>query len=225
MAEDTTETTDTTSSTDTATESTSSDTTTESSETTASLLGDKGKDDADGGSLLGGGGDKKGDKEASAMTAPEQYEAFTLPDGMTMADDVFTELSAIGKDRNMDQATAQKLVDMGTKVAQDAIAGHVAAQKETADKWVADSKALPDIGGDNLKDTLSVAAKAIDTYGSDDLRSALDATGMGSHPEMIKFMHAVGKTLAEGTFIAGQNSEDDSEEAKLARRYDNTPQS
>jgi len=84
--------------------------------------GDKGTDDkgegnkgADGGSDEDKGEENKPDKPEGA---PEKYEAFKVPEGVTIDETAATEFGALAKELNLTQENAQKLVDYQIKFQQ-----------------------------------------------------------------------------------------------------------
>ena len=68
--------------------------------------------------------------------------------------------------------------------------------------WTKAVKADPDIGGEKLAPALGQIAKLLDHYKIPELRTALDLTGAGNNPHVIKFLHAIAKDLGEGHFVA-----------------------
>ena len=67
--------------------------------------------------------------------------------------------------------------------------------------WEGEAKADKDIGGDAFDANLATAKKAIDAFGSDGLKAVLNESGLGSHPEVIKFAVNAGKALADAPVI------------------------
>lgn len=57
--------------------------------------------------------------------------------------------------------------------------------------------------GDGFDVNLSVANKAISTFGSPELVKDLERTGFGRNPHMVRFVHNMAKLLSEDSFIVG----------------------
>jgi len=83
--------------------------------------------------------------------------------------------------------------------------------------WEGEAKADKEIGGDNFGANLAVAKQAIDTFGSDELKSILNESGLGSHPSMIKFAVKAGKSISDASVIKPNVSM--SEGSALQSRY------
>jgi hypothetical protein len=52
-----------------------------------------------------------------------------------------------------------------------------------------------------LAENLSVAKKALDAFGSPELRVLLEQSGLGNNPEVIRFMFRAGKAISEDSFV------------------------
>ncbi len=70
-------------------------------------------------------------------------------------------------------------------------------QRDRETAWAQATKADPEIGGKNLKDSLMFARYALDHFGDVELYDFLDDTGLGNHPEVIHMFKRVGEA-AEG---------------------------
>lgn len=158
---------------------------------------------ADGEQDQGNGTDKAdGEKPAGA---PEQYEPFKLPDGVTIDPADSEALQAYAKEHNLSQESAQKLADLGAKQAQTFVSKLQEAQEARNTEWANASKADKEFGGDKLKENLAVAKTFLDAHGTPELRQFLDASGLGNHPELIRLMVRAGKAISEDTAVQGGN--------------------
>lgn len=148
-------------------------------------------------------GTPKAEGEA-ATGAPEKYE-FAAPEGMQFDGELLDKFSQVAKEKNLSQADAQALADLGAEVAKktrDAYTGQIeAAQKE----WVTASRTDKEFGGDKLSENLSVAKRALETFGSPELSAMLDASGLGYHPEVIRAFFRVGQAISEDRLVQGAN--------------------
>jgi len=146
--------------------------------------------------------DESGKTEGEAdkpAGAPEKYE-FVQPEGRKFDDKVIEQFSEVAKELNLPQDAAQKMLDKVAPV----IAARQMEQLEAAKvQWADSSKADKEFGGDNLQANLAVAKKALDAYGTPEMRTLLNDTGLGNHPELIRFMVRAGKGLSEEKVVLG----------------------
>jgi len=143
-------------------------------------------------------------KTESTETAvvPETY-TFTAPEGKEYDPQVLEAFSGAAKEAALTQDAAQKLID---KMA-PALAARQADQVQAVHKeWLDASTADKEFGGEKLTENLGVARKALDTFGTPELRTLLDATGMGNHPDVIRLLFRVGKAISEDKFVGGSSS-------------------
>ena len=138
------------------------------------------------------------DPKATDPVVPESYE-LKMPDGVQLDSAAAEEFTAIAKELKLDQAAAQKLADIGAKMATRQAEAHA----QLVETWTEQVKADKEIGGDNLDQNLGIARKAIDTFGSPELKALLNSTGMGNHPEVVKLAFKVGKAISEDRFVTG----------------------
>lgn len=185
----------------------------------APVEGEGGDDEA---TVLGGGsegaeaaptGEQEGEGggEADAPAgAPEKYE-LSAPEGATFDTAAFEAVEPVLRELGLTNEQAQKLVDgYAEKIvpslmerANDAVLTRAAdTRREWADAFASD----PEIGGPNKDRTIADAARAFDHYGmkkGEGIRQLLDESGLGNHPDMIRFVARVGRDLDEGSFERG----------------------
>ena len=146
----------------------------------------------------GADGAKPEEAKADEVKVPESYD-LQMPDGIELDKASAEEFTAIAKELKLDQAAAQKLADVAAKQAQRQVEAHA----KLVESWVEQVKTDKDIGGDKLQENLGVARKALDTFGTPELRDVLNASGLGNHPEVIKAFLKVGKAISEDRFVTG----------------------
>lgn len=130
-----------------------------------------------------------------------QYDLakFKLPEGQTM-DPAALELF---KGERLSQETAQKLIDFA--MARETAAANRSLQTfvDTRTKWVSEIKSDPEIGGDKLGQTQTHCATLIDRLNIPGLREALDLTGAGDNPAVVRAFARLGQMVAEDKFRPG----------------------
>ena len=177
-------------------------TTTPSTETTKTEAPADGKEAAkpgteDNRSLIG-----KGD---SPQGAPEKYEAFNVPEGFVIAEDVAPKIDALFKEGNLSQSYAQKLIDFYVKETREAQERPGNFYKEMRQSWVEEINKDADIGGSKLNGAMAAISKLIGSTGEvgEAFKDAMDYTGAGDHPAVAKFLYALAKKLTEGGPVRG----------------------
>lgn len=138
----------------------------------------------------------------AAPVVPEAY-TFTAPEGTEYDPEILESFSEAAKEASLTQDAAQKLIE---KMAPALAARQVDQVQAIHKEWLASSYSDKEFGGEKLAENLGVARKALENFGSPELRSLLDETGLGNHPEVIRFMFRAGKAISEDKFVGGSPS-------------------
>jgi hypothetical protein len=135
--------------------------------------------------------------ETKSEGAPDKYE---FKDADKMDPTVLGSFSEAAKAANLTQDAAQKLLEtMAPKLAERTQERVKAVHKQ----WTEASTTDKEFGGEKLKENLGVARKALDQFGSPELKTFLEDTGLGSHPDVIRMLYRVGKAISEDKFVGG----------------------
>ena len=134
--------------------------------------------------------------------APDKYE-FKAPEGREFDTETIARFSEVAKELNLTNEAAQSILDkMGPQLA----SRQESQIKAIQNQWMQASTADKEFGGEKLIENLSVAKKALDAFGSTELRTLLNESGLGNHPEVIRFMYRAGKAISEDSFVKGAAS-------------------
>lgn len=161
-------------------------------------LGDKPADTSTDGKAEG---DEKGETKAEA---PESYSDFTLPEGVALDKEVLDEFKTAAKELNLSQDAAQKIADLGAKMTLKNAAAMEAKLTEVKAGWLESSRADKEIGGDAYDTNVAAAKSVFDAFGTPALKDLLDSSGLGNHPEMIRWAHRVSKHVSPDTIVTGR---------------------
>lgn len=131
--------------------------------------------------------------------APEKYE-FKAPEGRDFSPEVLGAFSEVAKELNLSEADAQKVID---KIAPAFAARQTEVLEAARAQWETDAKADKEFGGDKLDENMVVAKKALDAFGTPELRQLLNTSGLGNHPEIIRAFYRAGKAISEDKFVGG----------------------
>ncbi len=138
-------------------------------------------------------------QQAKPEGAPEKYE-FTPPEGVQFDASVIAQFSEVARELNLPQDAAQKVLDKMAPTIQARQAEQLAALRED---WATSARADKEFGGDKLTESLGAAKKALDQFGSPEFKTLLNDSGLGNHPEVIRFMVRAGKAISEDRFVSG----------------------
>jgi hypothetical protein len=141
-------------------------------------------------------------EQVQPQGAPDKYE-FKAADGVKYDDQVIGAFSEVAKDLNLPQEAAQKVLDKMAPV----IAARQSEQLQAArNEWAESAKADKEYGGEKLPENLSHAKRALEQFGTPELRTLLNESGLGNHPEVIRFMYRAGKSMSQDGIVAGKST-------------------
>lgn len=149
----------------------------------------------------------------TAPVVPEKYE-FKAPEGTEYDPEVVESFSAAAKKAGLTQDAAQKLIeDMAPAIAARQVDQVTTIQKE----WKEASTADKEFGGEKLTENLGIAKRALDLFDplpaqagangtkqTTPLRTLLEETGLGNHPEVLRLLYRAGKAISEDKVIVGK---------------------
>ncbi|MFS9576534.1 peptidase [Klebsiella quasipneumoniae] len=151
------------------------------------------------------GEQQKTEKEQKQEGAPEKYE-FTAAEGVDLDTEALKDFEPVARELNLTNEQAQKLVDAYPKILAGVQQRQAEAWQAQTEEWAATVKADKEIGGDKLTANLGVAQRALDTFGTPELKEYLNGTGLGNHPELVKAFVKVGKAMSEDGVVTGKES-------------------
>ncbi|EFM0018497.1 peptidase [Escherichia coli] len=151
-------------------------------------------------------GDKKPDeKDQKQEGAPEKYE-FQAGEGVELDAEALKDFEPVARDLNLTNEQAQKLVDAYPKILAGVQQRQADAWQATTEQWAADVKADKEIGGEKLTANLSAAQRALDQFGTPELKEYLNTTGLGNHPDLVKTFVKIGKSMSEDGMVTGKET-------------------
>lgn len=157
------------------------------------------------------------------MQAPTAYEDFTFPDGMTVEPEALAQAHALFAEARLPQHHAQKFIDLAVSRERAAAERGLKAFLELQNQWVSEIKADPDIGGDKLAAATAAAARAIERLAVPGLKEALNMTGAGNHPAIVKAFARLGQMFSEDRFRPGNDAPPAAPRSPADVIYDGNP--
>lgn len=145
--------------------------------------------------------EQKTEAQSEAKPAvPEKYE-LKLPEGSPLNAKRIEEISAEAKANGWSNEQAQKALERESQ----AVATFAQAQqqqiKQQVEQWKTDFINDKEIGGDKANESAEYAKRFVARFGSQKLKDALDSTGLGNNPELIRMCAAAGKLMVDDKFV------------------------
>ncbi len=146
----------------------------------------------------------KGYKAPEPPKPPDKYE-LKLPEGSLLDPSATERISAYAKEKGLSMEAAQEVLNRENQ----AVTAHHESQLKQVDviktQWVKDAEADKEIGGEKFKENIELAKRVIDKFGSDAFKTALNETGFGNHPEVIRIFTKIGRLMGEDKLVMAKS--------------------
>lgn len=141
-----------------------------------------------------------------------------MPEGVQLDQAGLDEFSKIVKDKDLSPSErAQKLADLAVKREAD----RVKAFQETVQSWADTVAKDPELG---KPENQAAARKVVEDFGTPEFKDLLNSTGMGNHPEVVKFVLKVAQAMSEDTIVRARGTGAAGAKRDVASvLYDKTP--
>ena len=132
--------------------------------------------------------------------APDKYEfnAKVADAPEELDPEVLTAFGEVAKELDLPQEAAQKVLD---KVAPVMQARQAKAVEDVKTEWAQESQSDQEFGGESLSVNLETAKTALNAFGTESFKQLLSESGLGNHPEVIRFMYRAGKAISEDSYV------------------------
>lgn len=164
--------------------------------------------------------ESEGKSEEEGKDEAIEYD-FKMPEGLELDEAMANKFTDVAKDLNLDNEQANKIVALySEKMMEEQQSRTDAWQKQVSD-WEGELKSDPDFGGAKFAENAEIAKIAVNKFGGDELKEALNTTGLGNHPALVKFMYKVGSAMSEDSFNV-ESSNGNSQQATAQSLYSNS---
>lgn len=161
-------------------------------------------------------------KEQEEKIVPEKYE-LKLQEESLLGEDHVEKVAALAKEQGLSNDEAQKMLDRDSKLVESIEEDRMAKHEEQMEAWKDQAYNDKEIGGskENFDTNVESARRAASRFGTDEFKAALDESGLGNHPEILRVFARIGRAMNEDKLIVahGQGGKELSIENKL---YDNS---
>lgn len=140
-------------------------------------------------------------KETSpAQNVQDPYAQVQLPPQAKGREEVFASFKRLAAELKLPQETVKKLVEWETGCAEDGRKTADKNREEILENWTKQTK---EMFGPFYSREIARALDAVQRFGGEELRVLLDATGLGSHPAVVRAFHEIAKQIGEDVSVGG----------------------
>lgn len=147
--------------------------------------------------------EQKVDDKKPVSVAPEKYE-FTAGKDQELDTEAVAAFEPIAREIGLSNEQAQKIVDVyGSTIMPQIVKQQTDEWQKQVTGWAETVNA--DKEGLGSTESIGNAQKALDQFGSPELKSYLVETGLGNHPELVRVFSKIGKSMSEDGFVSGSS--------------------
>lgn len=145
---------------------------------------------------------QEGTDKKPVSTAPEKYE-FTAGKDQELDKEAVAAFEPIAREIGLSNEQAQKIVDVyGSTIIPQIAKQQEAAWQKQVTEWAETVKADKELGS---VESIGNAQKAMDQFGTPELKQYLNDSGLGNHPELFRIFSRIGKAMSEDGFVSGSS--------------------
>jgi hypothetical protein len=150
--------------------------------------------------------EKKEGEKATETAVAFDAKALKPPEGITLRDEDVARLTPLAEKYKLSTEAVNDLLAVHGDVIKQLAAEPMKAWVDLNKTWVDAVKADPDLGnGQTIRPEVKAAISRVKAeYGDQDFTDALNITGAGNHPAVIRFLNKVSKVLVEGGHVGGR---------------------
>ncbi|MEX9782748.1 peptidase [Providencia manganoxydans] len=144
----------------------------------------------------------KGYDKKPVSAAPEKYE-FTAGEGQELDKEAVSAFEPIARELGLSNEQAQKIVDVyGSTIMPQLVKQQADAWQKQVTDWAESVQADKELSS---VESIGNAQKAMEQFGTPELKEYLNETGLGNHPELIRIFSKIGKSMSEDGFVNGSS--------------------
>lgn len=138
--------------------------------------------------------------QPAAKVAPEKYD-LKLPDGSTLDQSAIERVATYAKEKGLSQEMAQAVLER-EHMAVDSYSKSIDEQwKAQQAQWTQTVQSDKEMGGAAFKENVELAHRVIKKYASEEFVNALESSGFGNHPELMRVFLRIGKQMSEDKLV------------------------
>lgn len=138
-----------------------------------------------------------------AKTDEVEYD-LQLPEKTNLSTDDVDKIVAVAKAQGLSKDDAQKLLDMQHEAVSQFETEKLDEFKQTVEAWKSQASTDPEYGGDNFARNVELAKRVISRFSNNDFVQALDASGFGNHPELLRTFVRIGQAMGEDQLVTNK---------------------
>lgn len=135
-----------------------------------------------------------------AQGAPEKYD-LKLPEKSALDASAIERIAAYAKEQGLTNEEAQGLLEIESEAVSRYAQAQAEQVKSKVEGWKADVRKDKEIGGEAFEKNVELAKRVVERFASEDFKKALNETGLGNHPELVRVFFKIGLAMADDSLV------------------------
>lgn len=132
--------------------------------------------------------------------APETY-SLKLPEGSRLDPSRVESIASLAKERGLSNEAAQEILTREHEAVQQYASAQETVLEKEKERWLTDLRADKEIGGDHLNKKVEQASRVVKKFGTPEFNKALNDTGLGNHPELVRVFARIADAMGEDNLV------------------------
>ncbi len=129
------------------------------------------------------------------------YADIKLPQNLRGREETFAAFKQLAAELKLPAEAVQKLVQWEADAAEEGRKSRRDGRTQILQRWTQQTR---DMFGPAYGREITRALDAAERFGGPELRALLDATGLGSHPAVVKTFHKISQQIGEDESVSGR---------------------
>jgi len=139
-------------------------------------------------------------KKEETKPAEVKYD-LKLPEKSPLDAAHVEKIAAFAKERGFSQEQAQAVLERESAIVAEQAERQKAAVAEKVNSWLPMAKTDKEIGGEAFAQNAEIAKRVVERFGTPEFKQALNETGLGNHPELVRVFVRIGKQMTEDQLV------------------------
>jgi len=140
-------------------------------------------------------------KDTTGDGKPEVKFELKLPEGSHLAADAVERAVARAKELKLTPEEAQADLQHESDLVKTFVEGEKVKVSKQVTAWIDESKKDAEIGGDRFLANAEISKRVVQRFGTEQFKKALNESGLGNHPELIRVFTRIGKAMTEDQLV------------------------
>lgn len=133
---------------------------------------------------------------------PEKYD-LKLQEESLIDSAYLEQFQAYAKEKKLTQDQAQELLQREETARKSYYDSQIQKWEQVKEQWKQQTIADPEIGGEKFAENAELAKRTLEKFSTPQFVAALDSSGYGNHPELVRVFARIGQAMREAKIIGG----------------------